>query len=83
MKSGSIYKALLILAATIVVWLVIFSTHGYFHVSRLTGQCCGYEGDPGFLTIFFLIYPGIFYFIGLLVILGLELLILRSLSKPE
>ncbi len=76
-------KTLFVLATTILVWLVVVSVHGYLHVSRLSGQCCGYEGDPGFLTIFFILYPGILYLIGLFVILGLELLLLRSLWKPE
>jgi len=77
------FKTLCILALTIAIWLVVVTVHGYLHVSRLSGQCCGYEGDPGFLTIFFIIYPGIFYALGLFVILGLELLFLKSYWKPE
>jgi len=76
-------KSLLIVGITFLIWLVGFISHGYFHVSRLNGQCCGYEGHPGFLAMLFLINPGIYYFAGLTVILGLELLILRSLRKPE
>ena len=82
-RRGQIYRAILVVATTVVVWVAVFSIHGYLHVSRLSGQCCGYEGDPGFLAIFFIIYPGIFYLAGLFVILGLELLILRSLWNPE
>ncbi len=82
-KRDPINRAILVFATTVVVWLAAFSVHGYRHVSRLAGQCCGYEGDPGFLAIFFIIYPGIFYLMGLFVILGLELLIFRLLWKPE
>lgn len=76
-------KSLLIIGITFLIWLAVFIVHGYFHVSRLTGQCCGYEGDPGFLAMFFLVHPGVYYFAGLFVILGLELLVIRSLWTPE
>jgi len=83
MRYGRTYKTLLIIATTLIVWLAVFVSHGYVHVSNLTGQCCGYEGDPAFLALFFLIYPGIYYFLGLFVAIGVELLVIRSRSTAE
>jgi hypothetical protein len=59
----------LIWIAAIATWLAVFGTHAYYHVKLLTGQCCGYEGDPGFLLLFFIIWPGLLYFIALALIL--------------
>jgi hypothetical protein len=49
-------------------WLAVFGIHAYYHVRSLTGQCCGYEGDPGFLLLFFLVWPGLLYFVVLFLI---------------
>jgi len=68
-------KKLLIWFSTILVWLAIFGAHAYYHVKSLTGQCCGYEGEPGFLLLFFLMWPGLLYFIGLVIILIAGLII--------
>jgi len=65
-----------IVLMTIVVWAIVLTVHGYFHVRSLSGQCCGYEGDPGFLTLFFVVWPGVLYLIGLAVILVIELAVL-------
>lgn len=51
--------------AVIVGWLLVFGVNGYNHVTRLTGQCCGYEGEPGFLLLFFLFWPGSLYVVAL------------------
>lgn len=69
-------KRTLIWIATIILWLVVFGIHGYYHVTSLTGQCCGYEGDPGILLLFFLIWPGLLYFIALILILLIGLFML-------
>lgn len=71
----------LILLLSFLVWLTVFLIHGYMQVKRLTGQCCGYEGDPGFLTLFFLIFPGVFYFIGLIMIIAFEIAVLFIRDK--
>lgn len=72
MKSGTKIR---IAAVTMVIWAVVFLMHGYYHVRNLTGQCCGYEGDPGFLALFFLIKPGLYYFLALIFILCVEIAI--------
>ena len=70
-----------ILVLAILVWLMVFFIHGYSHVKSLTGQCCGYEGDPGFLTLFFFIFPGVYYFLALLVILGIQIIVLANFGR--
>jgi hypothetical protein len=55
--------------ATLLAWLTVFVAHGYLQVRALTGQCCGYEGDPGILLLFFLFWPGLLYLLALVLIL--------------
>jgi len=62
-------KRFLIWISILPLWLCVFVIHAYVHVRSLTGQCCGYEGDPGFLRFFFLLWPGLLYFGTLLLVL--------------
>lgn len=72
-----------ILCASILVSAVIFFLHGFFKVRSLKGQCCGYEGDPGVLALFFLMWPGPLYLLGLSVILLAKVWVLNRLSTER
>ena len=50
------------LLAALLVWALVFTSHGYLAVSSSLGQCCGYEGELGFLIVFFIMWPGLLYF---------------------
>lgn len=74
-------KKTAIVLVTVGIWAVVFTVHGFLHVKRLSGQCCGYEGDPGFIAVFFLIKVGVFYLIGLVAIILCEIVVFRRLSR--
>lgn len=69
-----------IILFSIAIWAVIFAVHGYVNVQTNTGQCCGYEGDPGFLSIFFLIGYGVYYFPALALVIAIEYFVFRFIG---
>jgi hypothetical protein len=75
-ESSRLRKKLMVIAITIAAWASIFALHGFVHVRLLTGQGSGYEGEPGFLALFFIIWPGFVYFIVLAIILIVEVIAL-------
>lgn len=56
-------KRLVWFGGLVTVWALVFAVHCYLSVSSHLGQCCGYEGELGFLIVFFLMWPGLLYFV--------------------
>ena len=77
-------KKIYILLSTILVWFICFVVHGFIHLkSVLPEACCGYEADPGFIVMMFVIYYGFFYIIALVLILPVEMLILSEIKDKK
>jgi hypothetical protein len=70
-----------LLVIVVSAWVVGSGTHAYIHVRSLEGQCCGYEGDPGFLFVFFMIWPGLVYFVALFLILIVGVLLILGRER--
>ena len=77
-------KKIFILLSTIFIWFICFVLHGFIHLkSVLPDACCGYEADPGFIMMMFVIYYGTFYLIALVLILSVEMLVLSELKSKN